>query len=237
MDKDEILRKVSSIEWYHAIEVAPGIVTPGRYNPKPFLKLMGFPEDLSGKTVLDIGAYDGFFTFEAEKRGAKRVVALDRHPATHLGFALAHELVNSRAEYVIGSVYDLSPETHGVFDVVLFFGVLYHLRHPLLALDKIHSVCREYTLVETHVLDQSFIHQGEAVPLESIHTWLGESPIMQFYPKNELNNDWSNWWAPNIECLRLMLETSGFRAELTGHWGHRAAFKAARVDFSPPHWY
>jgi len=237
LDKNEILRKVSSTEWYHAIEVAPGIVTPGRYNPKPFLNLMGFPEDLSGKSVLDIGAYDGFFTFEAEKRGAKRVVALDRHPATHLGFALAHELVNSRAEYVIGSVYDLSPETHGVFDVVLFFGVLYHLRHPLLALDKIHSVCREYTLIESQVLDQSFIHEGEVVPLRSIHPWLVDSPIMQFYPNNELNNDWSNWWAPNVECLRLMLETSGFRAELTGHWGHRAAFKGTRVEFTPPHWY
>ena len=237
MEKDEILRKVDSIEWYHAIEVAPGIVTPGRYNPKPFLDLMGFPKDLTGKTVLDIGAYDGFFTFEAERRGAKRVVAMDRHPAGHLGFALAHELSGSKAEYVIGSVYDLSPETHGTFDVVLFFGVLYHLRHPLLALDKIHNICREYTLVETHVLDQYFIHQGEISPLEKLHLWLKDSPIMQYYPNNELNNDWSNWWAPNIQCLRTMLDTSGFRAELMGEWGGRAAFKATRVDFTPPHWY
>jgi tRNA (mo5U34)-methyltransferase len=237
LEKDEILKKVHSIEWYHAIEVAPGIVTPGRYNPKPFLDSMGFPKDLTGKTVLDIGAYDGFFTFEAEKRGAKRVVALDRHPAAHLGFALAHELSGSKAEYVIGSVYDLSPETHGIFDVVLFFGVLYHLRNPLLALDKIHAVCREYTLVETHVLDQYFVHQGDTIPLEKMHPWLKDSLVMQFYPNNELNNDWSNWWAPNIQCLRAMLDTSGFRPELMGQWGGRAAFKATRVDFTPPHWY
>ncbi len=198
---------------------------------------MGFPEDLAGKIVLDIGACDGFFTFEAERRGAERVVALDRHPADHMGFALAHGILNSRAEYVVGSVYDLSPETHGVFDVVLFLGVLYHLRHPLLAFEKIHRVCREFLFVESHVLDRSFVHNGRQVAVSQINPLLEKSPIMQFYPGNELNDDWSNWWAPNIECLRLMLETSGFRAELTGDWGDRAAFKAFRSDFSPPHWY
>jgi len=232
-----MMAKVNSINWYHAIEVAPGVVTPGPYDPRPLLDLMGFPKDLSGKTVLDIGANDGFFTFEAERRGAKRVLAMDRHPADHRGFALACELRGSKAEYVMGSVYDLSPETHGIFDVVFFFGVLYHLRHPLPALDKIHSICREYALVETHVLDQYFVHQGEKVPLEQLHPSLKDSPVMQFYPNNELNDDWSNWWAPNIQCLRSMLDTSGFQAELMGQWGGRAAFKATRVDFTQPYWY
>jgi len=237
MDRNAIQEKVNRIEWYHAIEVGPGIVTPGRYDPKPLLDTMGFPKDLTGKTVLDIGAYDGFFTFEAEKRGAKRVVAMDRHPADHLGFALAHELVKSKAEYVVASVYDLSPEKHGVFDVVLFLGVLYHLRHPLLGLEKIHAVCKEFALVESHVLDEFFLHNGQGKPLRRISPLLGESPIMQFYPGNELNQDCSNWWAPNVECLRLLLETSGFRAELTGRWGTRAAFKAYREEFTAPHWY
>jgi len=115
--------------------------------------------------------------------------------------------------------------------------VLYHLRHPLLALDKIHAVCREYALVETHVLDKYFVHQGKIIPIETLHTSLKDSSIMQFYPNNELNNDWSNWWAPNIQCLRAMLDTSGFKAELMGQWGGRAAFKATRVDFTQPHWY
>ncbi len=237
MSEQRIREKITAREWYHAIEVAPGIVTPGRYDPRPLLDRMGFPKDLSGKTVLDIGAYDGFFTFEAERRGASRVVALDRHPADHLGFSTAHELLGSKAEYVSGSVYDLSPDTHGTFDVVLFLGVLYHLRHPLLAFDRIHSVCREYALVESHVLDEAFITATETLPLKMIHPTLKQSAIMQFYPHDELNRDWSNWWAPNIECLRLMLETSGFRAELMGRWGSRAAFRATRVEFSPPHWY
>jgi tRNA (mo5U34)-methyltransferase len=162
---------------------------------------------------------------------------MDRHPAGHKGFALAHELRRSRVTYIVGSVYDLSPEIHGTFDVVLCLGVLYHLRHPLLALDKIHSVCREFAFVESHVLDQAFIQEGQAIPLEQLHPLLTGSPLMQFYPGDELGQDPSNWWAPNIECLRLMLETCGFDAMLTGRWGSRAAFRALRRDFVPPFWY
>jgi tRNA (mo5U34)-methyltransferase len=231
MNRDEVLKRINAIEWYHVIEVAPGLLTPGRSNPKALLSVMGFPEDFTGKTVLDIGAYDGFFTFEAEKRGAKRVLALDRHPADYKGFALARELLNSKAEYAIGSVYDLSPETHGVFDVVLLLGVLYHLRHPLLAIEKIHSVCRELFFIESRILPRKLI------PLDWI-LGLGSTPIMQFFPTDELNKDYSNWWSPNIECLRLMLETSGFRAKLAGRWADRVAFKASRLDFTrPPAWY
>jgi tRNA (mo5U34)-methyltransferase len=237
VDQDWIVKRIHAIDWYHIIEVAPGIVTPGRYNPMPLLNTMGFPVDLRGKTVLDIGAYDGFFTFEAEKRGAKRVVALDRHPPTHKGFALARELLGSKAEYVEGSVYDLSPEVHGTFDVVLFLGVLYHLRHPLLALEKIHAACQETLLLESHVLDPHFLYLGREMSLETLNPLLKDAPLMQFYPTDELHHDWSNWWAPTIECLRLMIESSGFRVELCSHWADRAAFRAFRDEFSPSYWY
>ena len=238
MDREAILEKINTQEWYHSIEVAPGIITPGRYDPKPLLDIMDFPKDLSGKTVLDIAALDGFFTFEAERRGAKRVVALDRHPATLKGFATAHSLLNSKAEYEVASVYDLDPEKHGTFDVVLFFGVLYHLRHPLLALEKIHSICTELLLIESLVLDEAFISsKSEQKALRDIDPLLEDSPLMQFYPSNELYDDYSNWWSPNIECIRSMVETSGFQAELIAHWGGRAAFRATRLDFTPPYWY
>jgi tRNA (mo5U34)-methyltransferase len=237
VDQDQIVQKIHAIEWYHAIEVAPGIITPGRYNPTPLLDAMGFPADLSGKTVLDIGAYDGFFTFEAERRGAQRIVALDRHPASQKGFAVAHELLGSKAEYVVGSVYDLSPQIHGMFDVVLFLGVLYHLRHPLLALERIHSVCRETVLVESHVLDNDFVDAGQHIPLETLHPLLKDSALMQFYPHDELVHDLSNWWAPTAECLRLMIDSCGFRAELVGHRANRVAFRAHRCEFPSAHWY
>jgi len=238
MNRDAILEKINSREWYHSIEVAPGIITPGRYDTKQLLEIMDFPEDLSGKTVLDIGTYDGFFAFEAEKRGAKHIVAVDRHPPNHHGFATAHSLLNSKAEYEIASVYDLDPEKHGTFDVVLFFGVLYHLRHPLLALERIHGICTELLLIESQVLDEAFISsKSEPKALRDIDPLLEESPLMQFYPSNEMNGDYSNWWSPNIECIRSMVEISGFQAELVAQWGSRAAFRAARLDFTLPHWY
>ena len=136
------------------------------------------------------------------------------------------------------SVYILSREIYGIFDVVLFPGVLYHLRHPLLALEKIHRVCREMAFIEFQVLDEAFIHERQRIPLAKVNPLLTSSPVMQFYPTNELNNDYSNWWSPNVECLRWMLETSGFRAELAGRWADRAAFRAYRLDFTPPlAWY
>jgi tRNA (mo5U34)-methyltransferase len=234
---DAVAQIINSKPWYHIIEVAPGVRTPGRYDPKPFLDTMGFPADLTGKTVLDIGCYDGFFSFEAERRGASHVLATDRHPPDHCGFAIAHKLLGSKVEYAIASVYDLSPQIHGMFDVVLFLGVLYHLRHPLLAIEKIHSVCKEYAFVETHVLDHCFVHAGTQRSLTDLHPVLVESPLMQFYSEDQLNQDLSNWFAPNVRCVELMLSTSGFRPTLAGHWGTRASFIAVREEFTPPFWY
>jgi predicted nicotinamide N-methyase len=82
------------------------------------LDTMGFPKDFTGKTVLDIGAYDGFFSFEAERRGAKRVLATDRHPIDHCGFAVAHELKKSKVEYAVASVFDLDPAVHGKITII-----------------------------------------------------------------------------------------------------------------------
>jgi tRNA (mo5U34)-methyltransferase len=198
---------------------------------------MGFPSDLRGKSVLDIGSFDGFFAFEAERRGAERVLAVDRHPVDHRGFAIARELLGSKADYRISSVYDLSPQTHGVFDVVLFLGVLYHLRHPILAIEKIHSVCKEYLFLETHVLDTWFLHDGKRYNLSDLNPMLAESSIMQFYPADELNQDLSNWFAPSVRCVEMMLSTSGFRPRLAGCWADRASFIAEREEFVAPFWY
>jgi len=243
MTDKEIQQLINSKEWYHKIEVAPGVFTPGRYDPwsvldpRSVLDAMGFPKDFTGKTVLDIGTFDGFFAFEAERRGAKRVLAIDRHPADHRGFAVAHQLRGSNVEYAQGSVYDLSPAIHGTFDVVLFLGVLYHLRNPILAMDKIHDVCREYAFLESHVLDNAFVHEGKHIPLHELNPVLANSPIMQFYPGDELNQEPSNWFAPNVKCVEAMLRTCGFQPSLAGRWGYRASFVAARVEQTRPFWY
>ena len=131
--------------------------------------------------MLDIGAWDGFFSFEAERRGAARVVAADYYAwhgigwGTHqgkAGFTLARECLASRVEDLDIDVMDLSPERVGTFDVVLFLGVLYHLRHPLLALERIASVTRELLIVET------------AVDMVGVRR-----PAVAFYPERELGDD------------------------------------------------
>jgi tRNA (mo5U34)-methyltransferase len=158
------------------------------------------PEDLTGKSVLDIGAWDGFFSFEAERRGASRVLAVDSFCwngagwGSKAGFELARRALNSKVEDAEMEVLDLSAEKIGTFDVVLFFGVLYHLRHPLLALEKVSSVTKSHLILETKV------------DLLSLRT-----PAMAFYLGDELNHDPTNWWAPNIPALCDMLRAVGFR--------------------------
>jgi tRNA (mo5U34)-methyltransferase len=161
---------------------------------------IGLPTSLAGKSVLDIGAWDGFFSFEAERRGAERVVAVDSHSwggggwGSKEGFRCAREILGSRVEDVDLDVMDISAERLGTFDVVLFLGVLYHLRHPLLALERVLSVTKDLLILETHV--------------DLLST---RRPAMAFYPGRELDGDMSNWWGPNPPALVKMLESAGFK--------------------------
>jgi len=238
MTSDRARQLIGSREWYHTIEVAPGVFTPGRYSPSALLDTMGFPKDFTGKTVLDIGAYDGFFSFEAERRGARRVLATDRHPVDHCGFAVAHELKQSKVEYAVASVFDLDPAVHGTFDIVLFLGVFYHLRHQLLSLEKIRRVCTGSMFLETQVLDQEFVQKdGRRVPLSSLHPDLENSMLLQFYPGGELNNDVSNWFSTTTRCLEAMVDTSGFKVRETRRFGGRASVVADAIPYEVPHWY
>ena len=169
-------------KWHHRIEVAPGVWTPGLQDTQTLLTQIGMPEDLGGMRVLDIGARDGFFTFEAERRGAREVIALDNEPPDRTGFSIAAELLGSRATYVTENVYSLAPEHYGRFDLVLFLGVIYHLRHPLLALDRIHDVCEPDAtlLVETHMIDEGFVDAaGEWRKLNDFHSDLSSIPLVQ----------------------------------------------------------
>src|SRR6201996_4023048 len=140
-DAQEALRLIAAHpHWYHQIEVAPGVVTPGVNDSQMILDTLRLPDDLSGLRVLDIGARDGFFSFECERRGAAEVVAIDYLPPEETGFPIAKKLVGSDVELRQANVYDLTPEEFGTFDLVLFLGVLYHLRDPMLALDRIADV-------------------------------------------------------------------------------------------------
>lgn len=211
----EIRQRVAAFpHWYHQIEVYPGIITPGINNTAQVLQLLQLPRDCTGLRALDIGARDGFFSFELERRGAQ-VLAIDHIAPTQTGFAIASELLGSKVNYQVANVYDLNPNQYGQFDIVLFLGVLYHLRNPLLALDRIWSVSRNQVWVESQVIDNAFLDTMKArmQPLSEVAPMLLHNPVMQFYPKNVLNNDFTNWWGPNMACLKAMLEMANFTVD------------------------
>jgi len=195
----DLRQRVGKIRWYHRIDLGDGIVTPG-VDPSPQkLRRLHLPEDLSGKTVLDVGAWDGFFSFEAERRGAERVLATDSYAwsgvdwGSKRGFELARTRLGSTVEDMDVDVLDLSPQSVGVFDVTLFLGVLYHLRHPMLALEKVAAVTRELLILETAV--------------DMVHV---RRPCLAFYPGTELKGDPTNWFGPNPAAVEAMLRSVGF---------------------------
>ncbi|HLJ94225.1 MAG TPA: DUF1698 domain-containing protein [Gemmataceae bacterium] len=197
---EQIQAEVDQIRWFQQIDLGSGIVTPGAEHSPGKLEILGIPEDLRGWSVLDVGAWDGFFSFEAERRGARPVLATDHFCwsgggwGTKHGFDLARRVLRSKVQDKRIDVLDHSPETVGVFDLVLFLSVLYHMRHPLLALEKMASVTRRLLILETHVdmLDCP-------------------RPAMAFYPGAELCNDGSNWCGPNPAMIEAMLRTVGFQ--------------------------
>jgi len=199
VDADELRREVAGVSWFHSIPLGHGIVTPGEDNSSRRLARLGIPEDLSGLSVLDVGAWDGFFSFEAERRGASRVLATDSFCwggegwGTKAGFDLARRALGSAVEDKEIGVLDLSPDSVGVFDLVLFLDVLYHMRHPLLALERVFSVTGDRLILETHVDLMSF-----------------RRPALAFYPGDELADDPTNWWGPNPPAVEAMLSSVGF---------------------------
>jgi tRNA (mo5U34)-methyltransferase len=220
MPSTDLQSRVAAIRWYHTMDLGGGVVTRGVDDSPLRLARAQLPESLHGLTVLDIGAWDGFFSFECERRGAARVVAADHFSwhgsgwGTKAGFLLAREALGSRVEDIDIDVIDLTPERVGTFDVVLFLGVLYHLRHPFLALERVASVTRNRLILETVV---------DLVGLRR--------PAMAFYPGRELNNDPTNWWGPNIPAVHGMLESLGFRQVTTVSRSPNAAYRAARAVY------
>lgn len=194
-------RELAAKGWYHSIELPDGTVTDGLITLERLesrVAQMPIPDDLYGKRVLDIGAWDGWFSFEMERRGAD-VVAVDCVEIEN--FLYAHDARKSKVDYRILDVMELSPRELGYFDIVLFLGVVYHLKHPLLALEKVCELTRDLAIVESHVNDDD-----AAVP---------GYPRMEFYEHDELGEQLDNWFGPSVECLLALCRTAGFaRVEL-----------------------
>ncbi len=249
----------NEIGWWHSIDFGAGVSTSGyktRERLASEVAQMRLP-DLQGKSVLDIGAWDGFFSFEAERRGAARVVALDHFvwclhtPKQHQyvercrqegmqpkpyeevpeiwdplglpgksGFDIAHKVLDSRVESVVGNFMEVDLDSLGSFDVVFFLGVLYHMKHPLLSLERLARLTREVAIIETEAIE---------VPGFEAHG------MCEFFESDELAGDFTNWWAPNPTALAKLCRAAGFsRVEA----GPTAVEPAASVpDQAANHWW
>jgi tRNA (mo5U34)-methyltransferase len=201
VDVNKLQHEVDQLLWFHQIDLGGGVVTPGSDPTAGKIQTIGMPADLTGRSVLDIGAWDGAFSFEAERRGAKRVLATDSFVwagqgwGSKSGFELARTALESRVEDALVDVMDLDPADLGTFDVVLFLGVLYHLRDPWAGLARVASVTAPggMAIIETHV--------------DMLHL---VRPAIALYPGSELNGDWTNWCGPNPAAVLALCEMAGF---------------------------
>jgi tRNA (mo5U34)-methyltransferase len=193
----------ASFLWHQRFQLAPGVYTPGA-NDVEFLLAQAAIPDISGATVLDIGTTNGGLAFEMERRGAAHVVAVDIYDGNWFGFDAIKTFLKSKVEYHCASVYELPRVFASPFDIVAFWGVLYHLRHPLLALDAIRTVTRGSVMIETAVFD----HAAREV----------ETPTLYFHRYDDLNKDGSNWFEPTVKALTDMCESSGLRPVAVKSW-------------------
>jgi tRNA (mo5U34)-methyltransferase len=201
-DQSDLAARVAELRWYHRMPLPGGIVTPGVTDAHRVVERLQLPESLSGRTVLDIGAWDGYYSFVCAQRGAKRVLATDSFAWSGEswggpdGFLLAREALglDDVVDDQIVDVMDLNPDVvGGRFDVVLLLGVLYHLRDPITALERVASVCNDLLIVETELaLD-----------------WV-PGAAARVYPGRELNDDDTNWYAYNYKALEGLLGRVGF---------------------------
>jgi tRNA (mo5U34)-methyltransferase len=211
----ELRRHLAERQWYHSIELRPGVVTPGWFDTRPLATALPWP-DLSGKRCLDVGTFDGFWALTMEARGAAEVLAIDlldphqwEWPANHEeavvealgqrkragdGFALVVEELKSQVKRAELSVYDLDASQVGEFDVVYFGSLLLHLRDPVKALERVRGVLRpggRMLLVDAIDWELSLRHP--------------RAPVARL---DGQGRPW--WWRPNLAALQRMVEAAGF---------------------------
>jgi len=206
MNREQLLAEVAEHHWYQSIELGDGLITPGETGDATVKKLdmMDLPQDMSGLSVLDIGCNEGFFAFEAERRGADRVVALDKSREAAAKFDLIKRALGSRVEFRRIKLTNLVPRESGQFDLVFFLSVFHHLRHPLMVLDHVAELTRGCAVME-------FV---EAVP----NTGYEPSALVR-----KLSKQGHLHVLPTRKFLLEILDRSGFsRVEILGeHRFHR----------------
>ena len=217
MGTSEIAERIAGFgSWFHNLELAGVTTAPTHFlGDYPRVKYRRFasalPASLEGQTVLDIGCNAGFYSIEMKRRGAKRVVGIDSDKRYLAQARFAAETLGLEIEYQQLSVYEVD-KLNEKFDLVIFMGVLYHLRHPLLALDLIHE----------HVTKDLFLFQSMQRGSLHLADWQTDYPFEEtaifeqpefprmFFIENRYSGDPTNWWVPNRACVEGMLRSAGF---------------------------
>jgi tRNA (mo5U34)-methyltransferase len=212
-------RIASNHDWYHTLELAPGVLTPGIVDVRPIVPRVPMPASLAGKRCLDVGTWDGFWAFEMERRGAAEVHAVDvpdpykwdwpgrtriresydggkanleEIKARGNGFPIAREALGSAVERHELTVYEISPERLGTFDFVFVGSLLLHLRDPVGALERVRSVAAGEVVINDCI---EYVLAGLLPP----------TPMARLDSEDRV---W--WWQPNLAALHSMIEQAGF---------------------------
>jgi tRNA (mo5U34)-methyltransferase len=214
MTDDALTRRINEVQWYHTLELAPGLVTHGWFDLRGLAPRLPWP-DLQGARCLDVGTFDGFWAFEMERRGAAEVVAVDllspgdwdwpygstpeavseigERKRAGAGFEVARDALSSTVTRHDMSVYDLDEATLGSFDFVYVGSLLLHLRDPVRALERVRRVCRG-SLLLVDAIDLTLTARHPRRPVASL---------------DGRGRPW--WWKPNLAGLVRMVEVAGFQ--------------------------
>lgn len=216
--------EVKALSWFHRIDLGDGLLTPGRCPPNDLILKSIDEIDFTDKRVLDIGCWDGLWSFEAEKRGAAEVYATDdisqRPVHSTRTFDLAKEILKSDVHYFPETPIEQVVSLGAKFDIVLFLGIYYHLRDPLHALGILRSV----------------LNEGGVIIIEGDVVYNKRKSFAKFLYNHVWKDDPSNWWIPSIRCLEEWVESSFFRKksirlhtdEIIGDMG-RLVYAAKRI--------
>lgn len=238
LSTEQIRQRVEELgEWFHNLDLGGVKTAPDHFlGDYPQIKWQQFssavPEDLTGKSVLDVGCNAGFYSIQMKRRGAARVVAIDTDEQYLEQARFAAKISEAEIEFRKLSVYRVG-DLRERFDLVLFMGVLYHLRHPLLALELLHEHVVADLLVTQSLLRGARDNMDVPRDFPFWETEIfgrDEFPRMYFV-EQRFANDPTNWWIPNRSCFEAMLRSAGF--EILGH-PEDEVFICRRTEVSGP---
>ncbi len=245
MTREEIQSELKRLQpWFHRIDLGNGLYTktesvmgePIDHPLGPWQTIQKLlPRDLSGKTLLDVGCNAGFYAFAAKRRGAMRVLGVDGQRQHVRQGLFVRKLLDLEVEFRRLNVYELTPRSVGQFDITLALGLLYHLKHPILALENLYQVTKELLIIETAIMPPERTPESFTHPLGETQMLL--HPLVFVENPSGAKEQVFNWFLPGVEALTALLRNTGFaEVEIVEVKADRAVVvcRKAKGETSPP---